>query len=136
MNTKRWIVASLVAFIIISVLEYTFHNHCLKTLYEATASLWRPEAEMSKLVPYGMLLHLAVAFLLGYIYARGYQDKSSRLGEGVRFGLILGLFTSLPMAGWSYIAMPVPFQLALYWFLMGMVEFLIVGGVIGLIYKK
>ena len=40
------------------------------------------------------------------------------------------------MAGWSYIAMPVPFQLALYWFLMGMVEFLIVGGVIGLIYKK
>lgn len=136
MNKKKWISASIVVSVIIIVLEYIFHNVCLTNLYAATANLWRPEMEMSQLMPFGILIYLITAFLFTYIYTKGYQAKPSALGEGLRYGLIIGVFVSLPMAGWSYIVMPIPLTLSLCWFVMGMVEFLAIGAAVGLIYKK
>lgn len=136
MNKKRFFLASLVVFVIIAVLEYVFHNICLARLYADTANLWRPMPAMMKLVPYGYGINLIFALLFTYIYIKGYEAKGSGLGEGLRFGLIIGVFVSLPMAGWSYISMPIPFMLGIYWFIMGLVKYLVAGAAVGLIYKK
>ena len=136
MNKKRWFWASVAAFAISMILGYVFNNICLCKLYKETASLWRPMEEMNKLMPYGFLIDLICSFILVFIYAKGYEGKSSRIAEGLRFGLMMGIFIGLPMAGWTYITQPLPFIMAFYWFLMTVFEMLVIGAVVGLIYKK
>lgn len=136
MNKKRWFWASIAAFVTATVLEFIFNYFCLKGIYAQTASLWRPEAEMMKLMPYYWIASFVVSFIFVYIYTKGYETKPSGFGEGLRFGLLMGLFTVLPMITITYATMPVPLRLPLDWFATGMAEYLIVGAVVGLIYKK
>jgi hypothetical protein len=136
MNKTRWVVASIVVAVIVIVMESIFHGVFLKGIYEATAAIWRPYAEMSKLTPYGWISTLITSFILVYIYHRGYEGKGSALAEGLRFGFVIGLFTAVPMAVWSYIIIPMPFNLACYWFGIGMADMIVAGALIGLIYKK
>lgn len=136
MNKKRWFWASVVVFVITFALEALFNNVCLKSVYLETAALWRPEADMVKLMPHYWVALLVASFLFTYIYAKGYEAKPSAIGEGLRFGLVVGLFVVLPMATITYATMPVPAKLPFYWFVMGVVEYLIAGAVAGLIYKK
>jgi hypothetical protein len=126
----------MVIFIIMFALEYLFNNVCLKNLYIATASVWRPEADMMKLIPYYWAALLVASFLFTYIYAKGCEAKPSALGEGLRFGLIVGLFVNLPMATITYATMPLPDKIPIYWFIMGMFEYLAAGAIAGLMYKK
>lgn len=136
MNKKRWVIASIVAAMVITIVESLSHGYFMKGIYEATVTVWRPYADMSKLTPYGWLSTLVASFFLVYIYHKGYEGKTSALAEGLRFGLIIGLFTAIPMAVWSYIVIPIPFSIALWWFVIGMIDMLAGGAVIGLIYKK
>lgn len=126
----------MVVFVIVLVLEYLFNQVCLKSLYVATASLWRPDAEITKLMPYLIVAYLVTAFLFAYVYTKGYEAKPSGLAEGLRFGLVIGLFVTIPMSLGTFTTMPLPPKLPLYWFIMGMIEYLIAGGAVGLIYKK
>ncbi len=136
MNKGRWVLAAVVATVAVSAIEAVGHGVFLKNLYLATASLWRPEAEMSKMMWMGWLSTLVCSFILVYIYHRGYEGKGSALGEGLRFGLIIGLFTAIPMTVWTYIMYPLPVNLVISWFVIGMIDMLVAGALIGLIYKK
>ncbi len=136
MNKKRWVLASLAAFITAMVLEFIFNTFCLKIAYTEVANLWRPEAEMIRLMPMYWVAAFIVSFIFVYIYSKGYEGKPSGLGEGLRFGLLFGLFVNLTMVTITYATMPITVRLARDWFVTGMVEYLIVGAVVGLIYKK
>ena len=136
MNKKRWVVASLAVFVVAMVLEYIFNNYCLKDVYLATAQFWRPEADMMKLMPYYWVALFVAAFFFTYIYIKGYEAKSCGIGEGFRYGLIICLFVNLPIAAIVYATMPVPTKLPVEWFITGMGEYIILGIVAGLIYKK
>lgn len=136
MNKKRWFVAGVVVFVIFFLLEYLYNTVCLKDIYAATAQFWRPLAEITKLAPYQWIGYLVGAFLFCYIYTKGYEAKPSRLGEGLRYGLIIGLFVTIPMALTCYVTMPLPVKLPFCWFLTGMVEYLAAGAAVGLIYRR
>ena len=136
MDKKRWLVAGIVVAVVVTVLESVFHGYFMKGIYEATATIWRPYADMSKLTPYGWLATLFVSFILVYIYHRGYEGKGSAVAEGLRFGFWIGLFTAVPMAVWTYIVMPVPFAIAFWWFAIAMIDMLVAGALVGAIYKK
>lgn len=136
MDKKRWVIASIIVAIVVTLMESVFHGYFMRGLYEATATLWRPYPEMSKLTPYGWLSTLFVSFILFYIYHKGYEGKGSALAEGLRFGLFIGLFTAVPMAVWTYIVMPVPMSIAFWWFVIAMIDMLVAGVLIGAIYKR
>lgn len=136
MNKKRWILTSVVVAVVVTVLESVFHGFFLKDLYAATIAIWRPQADMVRLMPFGWLSTLFIAFILVYIYHRGYEGKGSRVAEGLRFGLLMGLFTAVPMAVWCYVTWPVPFILAAAWFAIAMIDMLVGGVLIGLMYKR
>lgn len=136
MNKKRWIVASIAVFVVATVLEFIFNDLLLMGIYVQTPQLWRPEADMMKLMPYYWVAGLIAAFLFVYIYAKGYEGKPSKIGEGLRFGLIVGLFIALPMSTICYATMPIGLNLAIGWLVTGIAEYLIIGAVAGLIYKK
>jgi hypothetical protein len=135
MNKCRWIAASVVAAVAMTVMDSILHGVLLKGIYVATAALWRPEAEMLKLLPVGMLSTLFLCLILVYIYHRGYEGAGSGLAEGLRFGFWIGLFMGVPGCVWAYITVPIPLNLAVFWFVGSLVEFLVAGMLIGLIYK-
>lgn len=60
MNTKRWVLAAVAAAVAVTVIESVFHGVVLAGLYQATASVWRPESQMSKLIPFGWLSTLII----------------------------------------------------------------------------
>jgi hypothetical protein len=133
MNTKKWVITSVVVFIAAQILEFIIHYLILGGTYQATSHLWRPEAEMNQMMWMMWLTGLIWAFLFVYIFAKGYEGRG--IMEGVRFGLLIGLFYSLPMSLGSYVTIPMPFSLALNWFIFGMIEIVVLGVLAALIYK-
>jgi len=55
--------------------------------------------------------------------------------EGVRYGLWIGLFTSVPMAFNLYSVLPVPVSLALQWFIYGTLQSILCGTMLAVAYK-
>jgi len=76
---------------------------------------------------------LFYAFFFTLIFSKGFENKG--IMEGVRYGLYVGLMVSLPMAYGTYAVMPIPYTLALQWFLYGLVTNIILGVVLSFIFK-
>ena len=79
------------------------------------------------------VIGLFFSFFFTFIFSKGYEGKG--LLEGVRYGLYVGLMVALPMAYGSYAMMPIPYSLALQWFIYGTLEYMIAGVVLALIFK-
>ncbi len=122
---KKTIVAALAVFVAWSALDFAIHGLILKSSYEATAPLWRPMAEMKMGVMYLAVMIASFAFVS--IYARLVAKRG--VGTGLRYGLWFGLATGVSMGYGMYAVMPLPYHMALTWFLGGVVEGA-VGGVI------
>jgi hypothetical protein len=136
MNTKRWALASLAAFAVIFILETVIHGVLLTDFYQQTASIWRLETEMQGLMWLMWVGYLIFAPVFVLIYIKGYEANKSGVGQGVRYGLIIGLLLSAPPSlGW-YAALPIPGILAFYWFVAGLAESIAAGTAVGLIYKQ
>ena len=132
MNLKRYIAASLAVFVGSQVLEYLIHGVMLQSLYAATKQLWRPDMDSKMWIMH--VVGFITSFLFVYIFAKGYEGKG--IMEGFRFGLIIGLFTSLPMGYGTYAVMPIPYELAFKWFLYGTAETIVLGIIAALIYRS
>ncbi len=133
MNVKKWVIASLVIFVADQILSYVFHGVLLISAYEATAHLWRPMEEMNQMMWMMWVSGLVFSFLFVYIFAKGYEGKG--IMEGVRFGLLIGVFFSLPMALGTYASMPITGTIAVGWFVFGVIDITILGVLASLLYK-
>ncbi|OGB62520.1 MAG: hypothetical protein A2Y94_07450 [Caldithrix sp. RBG_13_44_9] len=133
MNTKKWVIASLVIFVVDQALSFLFHWVIMSGAYEATASLWRPMEEMNRMMWMMWVSGLVWAFLFVYIFAKGYEGKG--IMEGVRFGLLVGVFFSLPMSLGTYASMPITGTIAIGWFIYGVIDITILGILAALLYK-
>ncbi len=131
MPVKRFFLAGLAAYVTSVVSDFVVHGVLLEADYEATKSLWRPE--MQKLEWIFFLVNLAYSFLFVHIFGKGYEGKG--VVEGVRFGVVIGLVMSLGMAFGTYVMIAIPLALAVKWFVFGMIQYILVGVVISLIYR-
>jgi hypothetical protein len=131
MNKKVWI-GFVVVFVVIAILEFIVNGVLLRGAYQETAQLWRPEAEMK--VWLFFVVYAFQAFFVSLIFSKGYEGKG--ISEGARFGFYVGMLLAVPMAYGTYGAMPITYSLALQWFLYGLVEFVIVGIVLALVFGK
>jgi len=105
----------------------------LQGAYQATAEVWRPEADMNSKMPLMWATGLLISFLFVFIYTKGYEGKG--IMEGVRYGLWIGLLMSIPMAFNSFVTLPVPMSLAIQWAVYGMIQYIVMGIVTAAIYK-
>jgi hypothetical protein len=121
-----------VVFVVFFLMDGLVNVVILKSDFAATARLWRPPEEM-KMWIFGVV-DLFVAFFFTLIFSTGYEGKG--LPEGLRYGFFVGMLMAVPMAYGTYGAMPIPYSLALKWFLFGLVEYLIVGTVVAAIFGK
>ena len=130
MKVKAYVVASLCVFVAGLVLDFIIHSVILMATYESLASLWRPDMESLMWIMW--VVGLICAFLFTLIFIKGYEAKG--IMEGVRFGLLIGLYVSIPMGFSSYVLYPIPFSLALQWFVYTTIEIIIMGIVVAAVY--
>ncbi len=131
MSKKFW-TAFLAVFVVLAVVEFIVNRVLLSSAYMSTANLWRPMGEMKIWLFY--VVYLFIAFFITLIFSKGYEGKG--LMEGVRFGFYVGMLMAVPMAYGTYASMPIPYSLALQWFIYGLIEYIIVGIVLALVYGK
>ena len=136
MNTKRWLLASVAVFVVVAVLEFLIHGVLLSDVYRQTASVWRSDAEMQKMMWIFWVGMLVFAPFFALIYAKGYEKGKHGLGQGFRYGLYVGVMLSVMHSfGW-YVILPIPLTLAFCWFLGILVEFIAAGVAAGLVYHE
>jgi ABC-type multidrug transport system permease subunit len=132
LNTKRWLLAALAVFVVYELANMLIHGPLLMSRYEATAAIWRPE--MMDMMWIMHILYAIFALFFAFIYTKGYEDRGWM--EGLRYGLLMGLLIQ-PLAVFSqYVIYPVPLDMAVLWFAYGMIQFLLIGLVVGAVYKK
>lgn len=129
---KKVLMGAVVVYILVALSGYVIHNMLMASIYESTKGLWRSPEEMKMWVFF--VVYIFFAFFFTFIFSKGYEGKG--IMEGVRYGLYMSLLINLP-AGYSmYATMPVPYSLALSWFLYGTVQFIIFGIVLSLVFKS
>jgi len=129
---KRILLAILCVFLLWSVLDFVIHGIILRPAYEATPSLWRPMAQMKMGLMYVVVLIAASMFVL--IYAWLITRKT--LGKGFQYGLLYGIGVGVGMGYGTYSVMPIPYSMALAWFLGAVTEATLGGLILGMILRK
>jgi hypothetical protein len=136
MNVKRWLLASVVIFIFVSVFGYVVHEVMLAGLYQQTASVWRPKAEMDSMMWLLSLSSAVYTLAFTFIYAKGYEAAKPGLSQGLRFGLYVWVLTSVAFNLAWYALIPIPASLPVYWTIAGLIESLAIGAIAGFLYKE
>ena len=132
MNKRFWM-ALVACYVVGQALGFVINNVLLADSYAALAHVWRPMEEMNAKMWIFFVTSFIAIFLFCYIFTKGYENKG--LLEGLRYGGLIGLFVSVPMAYDSYVVYPLPYTMALKWFLTGMAYWIALGAVLSLVYK-
>ncbi len=132
MNNKTFWIGFVVIFVVMQAYGYVVHEVMLSDTYESLASMFRPQAEMMDMMWMMMLGSALILLLFCYIFTQGYEGKG--VAEGVRYGALMGLFISIPVAD-QYVVYPLPGDLAVIWFCVGVIGFIISGAIFAAIYK-
>jgi magnesium-transporting ATPase (P-type) len=135
MNTKKFLLAFLVVFVLLEGTGYIIHTAILGSTYrdEIISQAFRPEAEMMAKMWIVWLTDLIWSFFFVFLFVKGYENKG--LMEGLRFGFYIGIFVSLVFSYQMYAFIPIPYSLVFQWFIYGMIQCLILGAAAALIYK-
>lgn len=72
-----------------------------------------------------ILLHLHIL--------KGFENKG--IMEGVRYGFYIRVWMSVGMAYGTYAMVAIPYSLALQWFIYGVIEYIIAGVALALVFK-
>ena len=131
MNWKRFLVASAVTYVIVQAMELVINNVLMKSANESLMSLWRPNMMSRMWVMYAV--GVLVALLFTYIFVKGSEGKG--ITEGVRYGIIIWLFVSVPMSVSTWVLLPIPYIIIFRWMLYGLLEMLVAGILVAVIYK-
>lgn len=135
MNVQRWVIASIVVTLVVAFLEMIIHGMLIQPIYQQTASVWRPQAEAQAMMPLMWLGYAIFAPFFVWIYAQGVEPKKDAVGQGLRFGLMLGIGLSAMSSLIWYAVLPIPKNLAAAWFLAGVVVYGAAGVTAALVYK-
>ena len=128
---KRTVLAIVAVFIAWSTLDFVIHGLLLEATYKATASLWRPMAEMNTPLMYLVTLLFTSCFVA--IYGLLVSNKSPM--SGIKFGALFGLAFGISMGFGSYCYLAIPATLAWSWFFGGLVEGVAAGAIVGSILR-
>ena len=130
---KKLLVAFVAVYVVGQVMGYLIHQVWLAETYGSLAAVWRPEAEMASKMWIMFVTAAVWSFFFCYVFARGYEGKG--LAEGARYGAIIGLFFGISNSYDSYVIYPIPYSLALQWFVSTLGYCVVQGVVAAALYK-
>ena len=133
MNFGRLALAAVVGAVVDMAYGFLVYGTLLAGQFAQYPGVFRPAADTSYL-PNLFLGILIAMFAATYIYAKGYQGRSG-VDAGLRFGAVVGVFVVGYTAMVNYAILNIGPRLTLSMAIAGFVEWLIVGVVVGLVYK-
>ena len=129
---KNLIVGTIVVLIAWMGLDFVFHGNLLMDIYAETASLWRPQEEIK--IGVNALVVLIAAAMFTAIYVFLIANKC--VMTGLLYGLLYGIAVGAGMGFGTYSFMPIPYELALSWFGIMVVEGTVAGALVGVFASK
>ena len=132
MNVKKYIIASIAVYIVLMILDFIIHGVILADTYMTMEGVWRTDMESFMWIMWVTSLVFSFGFV--FIFTKGFEGKG--MAEGIRYGLIMGIFVMFIGMFNQYATYPISLSLAIQWFIYGLIELMIAGAVTALIYKK
>jgi len=133
LDVKKWITAAIAMFVILSVLEYLANLWILMPSYP---QMFPSEGVSDNPMLQRLWIYLGRAIfsiMFVYIYIKGHEGKGA-VGEGLRYGFWIVLFIPLPRFFGSLVTMTAGAGVPATGFFVSLVELLICGVVVALIY--
>lgn len=134
-DLKSWLLQSIVVAVLYLGLDMFFHGFILKDVYQAHFQHFRSMDEVMALRWWGYAGYLMFGLLFTCIFSQGYQEGSGNVGQGLRYGLLIGLFYWGTRLLVDYPYTPWPNILYFGWLAIGLFEFALLGTILGVLYK-
>ena len=134
MDYKRLALAAVVAWVVDAIYGVVVWMMMLGDEFAKYPSVFRPEAEMNANLPLMFAGGLLAMFVLAYMYAKGYEGGSG-LQEGIRFGVLVALFTFGFVSVGIYGSLNIGRRIAALGSVVSFIELILVGAVIGALYR-
>lgn len=129
---KRFVLAFIAAYIFIFFWGWLLNGVVLKDVYAETPTLWRPQSEMMALFHWIIIGQALIVFAFVMIYATGFAGGG--VAAGIRLGILLEM-AAIGMRMGFYAVQPFPGKLIVDGSISGLIEMVIVGAIVGAIYK-
>ena len=135
MNWARVALSSVAALIAYFVYGGVVTGIFLKNDYLPYASVFRPADQIIKIFPFGIATTLLAIVVLTIVYAKGFSGDVGWVA-GARFGALIGTFMMFAHVAHNYLNLNIGRKLAIEMAAAELVQWTIVGTVIGLLYKS
>ena len=135
MNYARVALAAVAATIFDACYGFAVYGTLLAPEFARYPAVYRDAVTGPGYLPLMFLGLFVAAFVAAMIYAKGYEGGSG-VAEGMRFGLLLGVFVAFAFGGVNYATLNIGRHLAAMVAAAGFVEWLVIGTIIGLVYKR
>ena len=132
MNIKRLLLAVVAAFFFTFLTDFVIHAVWLNADYKATASAWRSDAEAQARFAWMVIAHVLMAIAFTVVWAKGAWRGG--VGAGATFGFWMGLFQHVVVL-FMYVVMPLRGDIAVKWFLAGLLQAIVLGVLVAAMYK-
>ncbi|WP_027079308.1 hypothetical protein [Luteimonas mephitis] len=124
---KRFWVCGLVMSIAALLLGFIVHGLLLAPDYAALGAMFRSDDDSRHYVHWMVLAHVLIGFAMTWIYVQGFSSGRSSSMQGLRFGLAMALFSTVPGYLIYYAVQPLPAALVIKQLLLGMATMLLLG---------
>ena len=131
MDSKKMVTSVIAVMVFAFIYDWIVHGMLLMPIYEATANVWRPQAESN--MWFMLLSQFAYAFMFTYIYAS--YKAGADLAESAKFGGILGCLLAATQIG-TYCYLPIPGMLTVWWMVASICSGIGIGAVLSFTYKR
>ncbi len=128
---KKIVLGGIAAFVAWEVLDFIMNALILGPTYATLPGVFRAPADMNYVLMAVVVLLGALAFAASY----GWFVVPKSVVTGLKYGLVWGFGIGVMMGYGLYSAMPIPYFMALVWFLGAWLEFTVAGWLVGLIVK-
>jgi hypothetical protein len=134
MNMSRLALAAVVAWIVDGVYGFLVYGIALQSEFAKFPGVFRPMEVVNGNLPLMFAGSLIGMFAAAYIFAKGYEGRGG-IQEGLRFGVLVAVFLIGYVLVGNYVIMNIGRRISAYMAVAGLVEWIVVGITLGLMYQ-
>ncbi len=135
MNYTRLLLAAFCAFVAyFAIGALTFTAPLMKNEFMKYPAVYRTQEGIKSVMPAGMAAMFVAMVVLAVLYAMLYRGGSGAV-EGLRFGGLIGVFAVCSFVIHNYVNLNIGLKLTIQQSVAYFIEWLVVGWVIGLLYR-
>jgi hypothetical protein len=109
------------------LLGFIVHGLLLAPDYAALGPMFRADGDSRHHAHWMVLAHVLIGYAMTWIYAQGFSDRRSSSMQGLRFGLAMALFSTIPGYLIYFAVQPLPAALVVKQVVFGVITMLLLG---------